>query len=196
MDETAKLKAVTNKTGAKRRIHANVSRNKKILIKNMSELVPKDFQIPETLEADKFRLRMLTIRDIDLDYEAVMSSIIHLQETQPFGPDHKWPTKKLTHEQDLIDLGWHQKEFQNKTSFAYTVMSLDESICLGCLYIYPPPNSEYDAMIMMWVRESDKSLDEKLFNAVKQWVSDEWPFKNPGYPGREINWEEWKSLSE
>lgn len=161
----------------------------------MSELVPNDFPVPELWETDKFRLRMLTVRDVDLDYEAVMASIHHLQQTQPFGPDHKWPTADLTHEQDLIDLGWHQKEFQNRTSFAYTVVSLDESICLGCVYIYPSHNSEYDSMIMMWIRESDKNLDETLFNAVRQWIKNEWPFKNPGYPGREISWEKWKALT-
>ena len=162
----------------------------------MNELIPKKFLVPKVLETDKFRLRILTIRDVDLDYEAVMSSIRHLQQTQPFGPDHKWPTKELTREQDLIDLGWHQKEFQNRTSFAYTVMSLDENTCLGCLYIYPSPNAEYDAMIMMWARESNKNLDENLFSTVKNWVKSEWPFKNPGYPGREINWEDWKYLGE
>ncbi|GAI05904.1 unnamed protein product, partial [marine sediment metagenome] len=55
----------------------------------------------------------------------------------------------------LIDLGWHQKEFQRKTSFAYTVMGLDEKECLGCMYIYPSSNSEYDAEIVMWVRQSE-----------------------------------------
>lgn len=71
---------------------------------------------------------MLTVNDVVKDYNAVMTSIEHLQKTKPFGPDHKWPTKDLTFEQDLIDLGWHQKEFQRKTSFACTVMSLEGSI--------------------------------------------------------------------
>ena len=47
----------------------------------------------------------------------------------------------------------------------------------------------------MWVRESayDEGLDSILFATVKDWISKEWPFKNPGYPGREITWANWKS---
>jgi hypothetical protein len=139
---------------------------------------------------------MLTVNDVVKDYDAVMTSIGHLQKTMPFGPDHPWPAIGLTFEQDLIDLGWHQKEFQKKTSFAYTVMSLDEKTCLGCVYIYPSPNAGYDAEIVMWVRQSEvkNGLDEYLFCAVKQWVLTRWPFKNPGYPGRDIDWQTWGDL--
>ena len=55
----------------------------------MSKLVPKDFQVPEVLETDRLRLRMLTVNDVVKDYDAVMTSIEHLQKTKPFGPDHK-----------------------------------------------------------------------------------------------------------
>ena len=159
----------------------------------MTKLVPIDFSIPEQLETDRMRLRCLTVNDVVKDYDAVMSSIRHLQDTQPFGPHHTWPTESLTFEQDLIDLGWHQKEFQNKTSFAYTVMSLDESQCLGCVYFYPSNNAVYDAEIIVWVRESEvkNNLDQHLFEAVKEWVKTSWPFKNPAYPGREVGWGEY-----
>lgn len=78
----------------------------------MKTLVPKDFYVPEVFETDKIRLRMLTVNDVAKDFDAVMTSIEYLQKTKPFGPESKWPTKELTFEQDLIDLGWHQKEFQ------------------------------------------------------------------------------------
>ena len=100
-----------------------------------NKFIPTDYKIPEVLETDRFRLRMLTVKDVKLDYDAVMTSLEHLQKTKPFGPNHKWPTKDLSFEQDLIDLGWHQKEFQKKSSFAFTVMTLDEAKCLGCIYI-------------------------------------------------------------
>lgn len=162
----------------------------------MSNLVPKDFQVPETLETDRLRLRMLTVNDVVKDYDAVMTSIEYLQKMKPFGPGHKWPTKNLTFQQDLIDLGWHQKEFQRRTSFAFTVMSLDEKECLGCMYIYPSSNSKYDAEVVMWIRQSEveNHLDHHLFDAVMQWIKDKWPFMKPGYPGRVIDWETWKLL--
>ena len=160
----------------------------------MKKLVPDDFKVPEVLESDKFRLRMLTINDVDKDYDAVISSIDHLLGV--FGPQSKWPTKDLTREQDLIDLGWHQKEFQRKTSFAYTVMAPDESECLGCVYIYPPSKKGFDAEVYLWVRKSefDRGLDKVLYEIVREWVAKEWPFQKVAYPGRDVSWRDWGEL--
>jgi len=158
------------------------------------KFIPTDYKIPEALETDRFRLRMLTVKDVKLDYDAVMSSIEYLQKTKPFGTNHKWPTKDLSFEQDLIDLGWHQKEFQKKSSFAFTVMSLDETECLGCMYIYPSDNPSYDAIIIMWVRQSEvpNGLDEILFSIVKKWIQEKWPFNKVAYPGRDVSWDEFE----
>jgi hypothetical protein len=155
--------------------------------------VPADFKIPDTLENKYFRIRMLTVNDVVKDYDAVMTSIDHLQKMYP---QSGWPAKELTFEQDLIDLGWHQKEFQMRNSFAYTVVSPDEDQVIGCLYINPTTKGEYDARISMWIRTSmlDKGLDAILFNAVKEWIDKDWPFKSVAYPGREISWEDWRSL--
>jgi hypothetical protein len=157
------------------------------------KLVPGTFKVPEVLETDRLRLRMLTVNDVVKDYDAVMSSVQHLQGVS--GPNSNWPSKDLTLEQDLIDLGWHQKEFQKRTSFAYTVSSPDEKRCLGCMYIYPSSNSKYDAMVLLWVRQSElqNGLEEYLFETVKKWIKEKWPFKNVGYPGREIDWKTWNS---
>jgi len=151
----------------------------------MKKIVPDGFKIPEKLETDRFRLRMLNVDDVDQDYEAVMSSIEHLQGV--FGERSSWPSPDLTKKQDLIDLGWHQKEFQNRTSFAYTVMRPDEKVCLGCMYIFPTDKKGYDADVFMWVtkKEYDKGLDSILFEAVKGWIEKNWPFKKVAYPGRE-----------
>ena len=156
--------------------------------------VPQDFIVPDTLQNEHFRIRMLTVNDVVKDYDAVMTSLSHLQEM--FYPIWNWPTEDLTFEQDLIDLGWHQKEFQMRSSFAYTVVSLDESHVLGCLYINPTKKAEFDAEIYMWVRQSEvaNGLDAILFTTVKKWIESEWPFKNPAYPIREISLDKWKSI--
>jgi hypothetical protein len=158
--------------------------------------VPPDFKIPEKLETEKFRLRMLTVNDVVKDYEAVMTSIDHLKGV--FGPQSRWPSKELTLEQDLIDLGWHQKEFQRRTSFAFTVMNIKESKCLGCVYIDPTHKIGYDAEVYLWVRESEfnDGLDPVLYDTVKNWVKEEWPFNKVAYPGRDIDWTTWESLAE
>ncbi len=154
--------------------------------------IPTNFEIPKDLETNLMKIRMLSVSDVVKDYDAVMSSSAHLQKTKPFGPNHKWP-RGLTIEQNLIDLGWHQKEFQKGSSFAYTVMSPDETRCLGCIYIYPTTKFDYDAQICMWVRQSEvpKGLDKHLFETVKEWIKTTWPFNNVAYPGREIDWDEW-----
>ena len=144
-------------------------------------LVPADFEIPAGMETDRYRLRMLTVHDVVKDYDAVMSSVDHLKGV--LDPDSSWPAG-LSLEQDLIDLGWHQKEFQRRSSFAYTVMSLDEQRCIGCIYIYP--STEADAEVFFWVRSDQfETLDENLNQTVRDWMSESWPFGKVQYPGRE-----------
>lgn len=156
--------------------------------------VPSDFDVPVVFENQYFRIRTLTVNDVVKDYDAVMSSVEHLRGV--FGPDDTWPEDDLSFEQDLIDLGWHQKEFQMRSTFAYTVVSLDESRVLGCIYIDPTNKGDYDAEIYMWVRADvvDDGYDEILFNTVKQWVDKDWPFEKTAYPGRTINWQQWSAL--
>ena len=164
---------------------------------NRKPLVPAEFTVPERLESKRFILRMLTIHDLVKDYDAVMTSVAHLQATHSAVTGGTWPDG-LTLEEDLIDLGWHQREFTLRSSFAYTMMAPDESICLGCVYINPTVKLGYDAMAVMWVRASelDSGLDDELFSAVKTWVADVWPFENVAYPGRDISAADWRALPE
>ncbi|MFQ5530538.1 MAG: hypothetical protein ACE5FP_09330, partial [Gemmatimonadota bacterium] len=136
---------------------------------------------PERLETEKFLLRTLTVNDVVKDYDAVMTSVARLKKI--FGRNTDWPTD-LTFEQDLIDLGWHQREFQRRTSFAYTVMNPTESQCIGCVYINPTRKQGYDAVVYLWVRDSEfeKGLDPILFDAVKAWVANDWPFQPRSTP--------------
>ena len=133
-------------------------------------LVAEDFAVPETKETPRYRLRKLTIADLDADFEAVTSSEDHLRGV--FGNRNTWPAG-LTRARDLADLGWHETEFNLRTSFAYTVMSLDERLCLGCVYIYPSRATAYGAMCTMWVRASmvAEGLDGDLFETVRNWLA-------------------------
>jgi hypothetical protein len=154
--------------------------------------VPADFQVPERLETAEFRLRMLTVNDLVKDYDAVMSSVAHLQQVWPHAG---WPDK-LTLEQNLIDLGWHQKEFQNRASFAYTMVKPDESQILGCVYLNPSRKAAYDVVIYLWARQSMLAggLEERLYAAVKGWLATHWPFRRAAFPGREITWADWEAM--
>lgn len=157
--------------------------------------VNREFVIPQQLETDELRLRMLTVNDVVKDFDAVMSSAVHLKGI--IWPDSEWPDG-LTLEQNLIDLGWHQKDFQRRRSFAYTVVTLDETRVVGCVYIYPTRKRGYDAEVYLWARESalGSPSDTRLFEAVDKWLAVEWPFENAAFPGREIDWDSWNAIQD
>ncbi len=102
----------------------------------------------------------------------------------------------MTLEEDLIDLGWYKREFTLRYSFAYTVMSPDEPLCLGCVYINPCRKTGYDVVVSMRVRTSElaNNLDSELYSCIKTWINEVWPFSRPAYPGREITIEDWKKI--
>lgn len=155
--------------------------------------VPRDFAVPPGLETGEFRLRMLTVNDVVKDYDAVMTSAAHLAT---IWPGSAWPAG-LTLEQNLIDLGWHQKEFQIRRSFAYTVVRPDESSVLGCVYINPSAKQGFDAAIHLWARQSELAggLEQRLHEAVRAWVRERWPFRSPAFPGRDTPWEVWNATT-
>ena len=158
----------------------------------MTPFVPEHFKVPEKLETSEFRLRMLTVNDVVKDFDAVTTSVEHLRRIWPRGT---WP-ENLTLEQNLIDLGWHQKEFQTRRSFAFTVVSLAETTVMGCVYIEPTRKRGYDAEIYLWARQSElaNGLEDRLHHAVKNWVAEEWPFENVAFPGRSVDWETWSRI--
>lgn len=146
------------------------------------QFVPEDFAIPPVLETKQFRLRMLSVDDVEKDYEAVMET-----QRRFLSLGYDWPREGFTIEENLADLEQHQREFLNREAFAYTVVAPDESRVLGCVYINPAKETESDARIRMWVRESEyeKGLDPVLFREVREWIKKEWPFRKVSYPERE-----------
>ena len=67
------------------------------------------------------------------------------------------------------------------------MVSLDESRVLGCVYINLSEDEDTDAEVYMWVRQSefDIGLDPILFETVKKWLEETWPFERVKYPGRD-----------
>jgi RimJ/RimL family protein N-acetyltransferase len=144
--------------------------------------VPENFEVPAVLETERFRLRMLSVEDVEKDYKAVIESreLLHSMGST-------WPKEGFTIEENLADLERHQQEFLDRKAFAYTVVSLDESRVLGCVYINPSMQEGADAVAYMWVRQSeyDQGLDPLLFQTVKAWLETSWPFSVVHYYGRE-----------
>ena len=162
--------------------------------------VAADFAVPASLEAPRFTLRMLSIHDLVKDFDAVMSSRERLwaRFAAPWG----WPRADLSLEQDLIDLAWHQKEFQRRTSFAYAAMSPDGARLLGCVYIEPlvvrdetaaeaagetagGAADAVEAEVWFWARSSElaSGLEDELGRAVADWLARDWPFRRVLWQG-------------
>jgi hypothetical protein len=139
--------------------------------------LPPEFTVPAVVQTERFRMRSITIHDAFKDYDAVMSSRDHLWNR--FGAVWGWPDQGLSIEQDIIDLAWHQKEFQLRSSFDYAVMSPDESRLLGCVYIDPPHAPGTDADVWFWARQSELStgLEDDLGRFVASWLASAWPFE-------------------
>ena len=140
------------------------------------KLVPEDFAVPETFEHPRFRLRKLTIHDVDKDLDAIRERVL------PDGTPDPW--LDTTRDENLVDLGWHQKEFELRRSFTYTVVAPDESRVLGCVYLYP--HEEADLEVHMWVRGDawSEGLDPLLEQAVRGWIDEVWPFERVLYRDR------------
>jgi hypothetical protein len=151
--------------------------------------IPDDFIIPEKLETDKFLFRKLCYADAKLDYEAVMSSIDIIHQTR----GGTWPTPELTYLDDQIDLAWHQREFEFRSTFAYTIMNLADTECLGCLYIYPAgfrdeKSLSGDADVSFWVTQEsyDSGLYPIAYQTLRDWLRQDWPFENPIFTNKLI----------
>ena len=158
--------------------------------------VPADFEVPDPVETDDFILRKLTTKDVEEDYAAVMSSRVSLR--QIFAKDDDWPADDMTIEPNYEDLEYHETEFNERKSFTYTMRSVDDSRCIGCVYIYPWFRNGADAVVYYWVIDSEKAkgLDEKVGAFLHEWIEQVWPIENPVYPGRGMSWEEWEAFKE
>jgi len=152
------------------------------------EIVPKDFKVPERLETPKFIIRKLCFSDADLDYKAVMTSVEIIKKTR----GGNWPPSNLSFEDNQIDLGWHQREFENRTSFAYTVINPNGKDCFGCIYLYPPgyrskASKNADVDVSFWVTQKayNGGLYKKLYETLDNWLKTTWPFKKIVYTNKE-----------
>lgn len=145
----------------------------------MNKLFVKDeFVVPIIYKTENFTIRKLTALDLQQDYSAVMEAKDHINELYSEEYTNGWPADDLTLEQDENDLKRHEKEFNERTAFAYTVFDFENKNCLGCIYI--DPSNLYDAEVTMWTR--DEVTDALLYRTVKKWIENDWQFKNVHYP--------------
>jgi RimJ/RimL family protein N-acetyltransferase len=148
----------------------------------VADFVPADFDVPLGLEAAEFVLEPLGPEHNEQDYDAWTSSIEHIRATPGF-PDGSWP-REMTPEQNRADLQRHADDFRNRRGFTYTVLDPASREVIGCVYIYPWRDDEYDASVLSWVRASRAELDVSLWRAVTAWLESDWPFDRVEYASR------------
>ena len=146
------------------------------------DFVPANFVVPLRLEADEFVLEPLAPAHNERDYAAWTSSIEHIHAT-PGWEDSSWPAGR-TADENLRDLERHAEDFRNRAGFTYTVLDREGGDVIGCVYIYPLRDSEYDARVLSWVRASHADLDARLWRAVSDWLEADWPFEKVDYASR------------
>ncbi|OBV10801.1 twin-arginine translocation pathway signal protein [Erythrobacter dokdonensis] len=156
--------------------------------------IAADFAVPALVEGPGFKLVPLGPALVDVDYQAYMSSIAHLQQT--FTRSTSWPREGITAEEAMLDMQTEQGRFERRESFAYAVLTPDGSRERGCVYVYPSKVGGHDAEVRLWVTQAeyDAGFDAELYTWTQQWIARDWPFRNVAYPGRAIAWDKWDAM--
>ncbi len=162
----------------------------------LNSWISADFSVPTLVESEAFKLIPLGPEVGQVDFDAYMSSIEHLQTT--FSRSTNWPHENISDEDVALDMEAEQKRFQNRESFAYAVLTPDGARERGCIYVYPSTVPGYDAVVRLWVTkaEYDDGFDEVLYAWTQDWVGESWPFARVAFPGRDVEWEAWDSIVE
>jgi hypothetical protein len=146
------------------------------------EFYPANTLVPQEKRTDRLWLRPLRATDVELDYEAVISSAEMLHRWC----QGEWPAANFTLAENLADLKWHELEHIERKAFTFTVLNPQGTRCLGCVYIVPIRPEEvpfckdavYAADVGFWVRESElaDALDQHLLTTIRDWFRAEWVF--------------------
>lgn len=150
--------------------------------RHIAALVPPEFSIPRQAELAGVALRPLGLNDLIPDLEAVLESRDRLIGL--FSPVDPWPDG-LTLHQDAVDLGWHEKEFQRRTSFAWGLWRGGNYI--GSAYLYPDPTGDTEAFAVHWIRTgaATAELTTAFAAAWRDWVTTRWPFARVAFASPE-----------
>lgn len=148
------------------------------------KFLPVDAPVPDECRTDRILLRPLRASDVELDYDAVMSSAEALRRWS----QSDWPAETFTLEENLADLERHEREHLERQAFTYTVLEPDAARCVGCVYIKPvlpeiaaglPSVDHHGADVGFWVRadELETDLDRHLLEALRGWLASDWAFE-------------------
>ncbi|OQY47930.1 MAG: hypothetical protein B6242_03575 [Anaerolineaceae bacterium 4572_78] len=150
---------------------------------------PSEAKIPKEFRTEEFILRPLRATDVELDYDAVVTS----RDMLRVWGQGDWPSDNFSLQDNLEDLEWHEKEHLEGKAFTFTVMNLTETKCLGCVYINPLLEilkhmkasdatmgtvGNYESCVNFWVRQSllADGLESHLLESLITWFKQDWKF--------------------
>src|SRR5437867_3283681 len=97
------------------------------------EFYPDSAPVPEEMRTRRLFLRPLRATDVELDYDAVMSSAEMLRRWS----QSTWPADDFTLSENLDDLQRHEHEHKEREAFTFTILNPEGTRCLGCVYFMP-----------------------------------------------------------
>lgn len=171
-----------------------------IYMGNNKQILSGDIVLPEILSTAVFTLVPLTPAHVLLDYDTLMQNKAMLRSWS----GTPWPQDNFTITDNLADLEWHWDEHQRRIAFTYTMLNLDKTECLGCVYIKSFVNlvktqttnqqildaiGDSETAVRFWVSQSvlKDNLDKHLLQVLMDWFKNEWPFTRVLFHTRHAN---------
>lgn len=153
--------------------------------------LPSDFVAPSTLTYEDVVINAITRDDLADDVAGINASLDLIRETR----GGRWPTEAVTEESNYDDLLWHEVEFRDHDSFTYVIRDSGGTY-LGCVYLYPMGRRtklteellDHDVDVSWWVTPDayEKGYYRKLYAALQQWVTNDYPFRSPYYSNADV----------
>jgi hypothetical protein len=165
-------------------------------------LIPALFEPPLTVDLDGFTAKVLTPQFADLDFEAVTASANTIRHV--FGPENFWPSQGMGYEENKADLARHERQFHERSAFAYALLDPTGSRYLGCLYLKPiksktgrdKRHEQFSAQAFFWLSTLHQEVGEAALQAaITDWLAAVWGLTNVAWPGRNPSWKAWSALA-
>ena len=93
------------------------------------------------------------------------------------------------------DMAGEKAQWDARKSFPYAVLTSDGKKELGCFYIRPSSKEGVDAVATLWTTKeaAANGFDKQLYQDMKTWIANAWPFQQVAWPGIEIPAAEWRA---
>jgi hypothetical protein len=161
-------------------------------------MLPEGFDPPRSHEFSLYKLTVLGPTFADLDFHAVKASAENIRHV--FGPSNDWPNANITHLENYADLVRHEREFNERVAFAYSLLDRKGELYLGCLYVKPIKSKRevdrrkhlFQAQAFLWFSSAQRVIDQtEALVEIQEWLSNYWPLNSIAWPGRVQGWAEW-----